>query len=131
MTLEQAREINRLCCGHSLWLLGVSLRPESLADYTLSQLVEARDLVRAQGETVDEQGRRSMALTCDDRLLAALYVAYHYPARAELIAVSAEGVGVLNVDASEYLAIEVVDGENETESDWTESPLEYLERTAV
>lgn len=53
----------------------------SLKDYTLGQMVEATRMVeeanrRPEGHT----GAWHTQTVCDDRLLAALYVAHHYPA---------------------------------------------------
>lgn len=79
MTREEAETINGLCVAHGLYRLGVvEDRPATLAPYSLAQLIEARDIVRAENGVVKPGGGRSFHTVCDDRLLAALYVAHHY-----------------------------------------------------
>lgn len=81
MTREEAELINGLCVEHGLFRLGViDYRPTTLAHYSLAQLIEARDIVRAENRLVKPGGGRSFHTVCDDRLLAALYVAHHYDA---------------------------------------------------
>ncbi len=72
MTINEAQEIMSICFKHSLFCHEViDEPPPSLAKYSLSDLLEAKGLV--------DEAKIEM-MKCDDRGLAALYVAYHFPA---------------------------------------------------
>jgi hypothetical protein len=66
MTLQEAERINGLCLDHSLWRMGLRPKPDSLADYTLLQLIEARDIVKADSdERMKQPGpKRLPAIGC-------------------------------------------------------------------
>lgn len=86
MTLERAREIVGACVQNGVFLhLGArSGEVPSLASMTLADMVEANRLVQASNrESNTPDGvRRRIQTVCDDRLLAALYVAHHFPGSA-------------------------------------------------
>jgi len=93
MDLDHARAIVNACARHVLWRQGLQPDPPpSLGDYSLAELVEANHLMRANGSA-----------NCDDRLVAALYVAYHWHAhepdddQIDPVAVSCHGAGVVVV----------------------------------
>lgn len=70
MSLERAKEINGACIAHVYYHQGLSSQqPPSLSDYSLSETIEAAKLIEKHDLPV---------MRCDERLLAALYVAYHY-----------------------------------------------------
>lgn len=72
MTNDRAIEINRMCYAHILYREGVREElPPSLEDISLPDMLEATKIV---------EGIMPQRMTCDHRLLAALYVAYHYQA---------------------------------------------------
>lgn len=54
--------------------------PRPLDEYTLRELIDARDAVQRSNGTPGPNGTTVHAMVCDDRLLAALYVAHHYDA---------------------------------------------------
>lgn len=78
MTLECAHEINRHMLDHGL--LRFHLVEEKylvpLTDYSLQDMLTATEMVRA----ANPKGAGTHTMVCDERLIAALYVAYHYPA---------------------------------------------------
>jgi hypothetical protein len=81
MDLDRARQIVAACVNHSLFRMGVIEEPPpSLAEYSLGELLEANEMIRAQNDEVDAAGNRKIQIVCDDRLIAALYVLYHYEA---------------------------------------------------
>lgn len=70
MSLERAKEINAACIAHAYHQLCLSSQPPpSLSGYSLSEIIEAAKLIEKHDLPV---------MRCDERLLAALYVAYHY-----------------------------------------------------
>ena len=72
MTIERALEINAICVAHAMYREGISdgEPPPSLEGISLGDMLAATRLV--------ERMRPRTQMTCDDRLLAALYVAYNY-----------------------------------------------------
>jgi hypothetical protein len=80
MDLKTAKEITHKCGLHVFYLQGVTEdEPPSLAEYTLSELLEANHRVKQwNARDPDEAGRKNMQIYCDDRLIAALYVTYQY-----------------------------------------------------
>jgi hypothetical protein len=81
MTMAQAREIVWACIAHVSYQMGISNDPPpSLREYSLGELLEANRRVEAENKRVQNlPGRQSFHMTCADRLVAALYVAYWYP----------------------------------------------------
>lgn len=77
MTIERAKEINSACCDYAVgWLMS---RPgQTPPDYTLREMLAARDIMMNYSEPA-EGGGKMLYTTCDDRLIAALYVAANYP----------------------------------------------------
>lgn len=95
MTEERAREINRWMLDHSWYSMGLKdEKPPSLQEVSLEEMIEATKIVKGFG---------SPTITCDNRLIAALYVAYHYSApkdidSADTICEAADGRMVVVVD---------------------------------
>jgi hypothetical protein len=90
MDLQRAREINRMCVQFVMVNEGVCDEPPAWLDgLTLRDLIDARDLVQADPGEEQPDGTRVMTLFCDDRFLAALYVAKHYPPAGNDIAILA------------------------------------------
>jgi len=83
MTPERAREIVDKCNAHIWYGMGISENvPPSLAEYSLAELMAANHMMAGEAGTTDNHdGTKSLAVHCDDRLVAALYVLYHYPAQ--------------------------------------------------
>lgn len=80
MTIEEARDIVRACTAHTMYMMGVAdEQPPSLEGYTLRQLLDANDMVKEADRNQSGDGPRTMQVVCADRLIAALYTAYHYP----------------------------------------------------
>lgn len=75
MSLERALEIHGRMVSHHLADQGVpGQEPESLVEFSLAELLEAKDLV----SRASNLGGGVHRLIVDDRLLAALYVVHHY-----------------------------------------------------
>ncbi len=76
MDLVRAKQINEACFQHVMWGMGLTDKePPSLEAYSLQEMLDASRLVKA-----DNVGRQEVTVVCDERLIAALYVLYHYPA---------------------------------------------------
>lgn len=143
MTSEQAHEINRACIRNGLRRFGLTAESPSLRPYTLRQLIDARDIVAAENrETEKQPGPHRITMICDDRLLAALYVAYHYDpcepdrrsGQIEPLAVSNEGVAVVTLQAPPQ-PVDLDDDDHcgdDGQETWNPraSPLQYLAATA-
>ncbi len=79
MTLGRAREIVAAMVGHVCWEVGaMETKPQSLADLSLAEMVEANRIVCEIGAVEIEAGAKEVRTVCEDRLIAALYVLYHY-----------------------------------------------------
>ncbi|HYE20127.1 MAG TPA: hypothetical protein VEA69_16895 [Tepidisphaeraceae bacterium] len=79
MTLADARAIVSDCLTHVWYREGLrDDPPASLAGYSLAQLVEANRIVRDDPGDRQPDGTTRVMMNCDDRLVAALYVATHY-----------------------------------------------------
>ncbi len=80
--MELAGKIVAACLSHVWYQQELSDEPPtSLAQYSLRELLEANALVATSPRERDEEKKTTtIALHCDDRLIAALYVLYHYPA---------------------------------------------------
>lgn len=83
MTYERAVEIVEACTANGVYhMLGDRVREvPSLKDFTLAEMVEAQHVVR---ETENARmkpgaGPQTFHTVCADRLVAALYVAQHFP----------------------------------------------------
>lgn len=106
MDLARAREITDACAAHFFQQIGFEQKhPPSLAEYSLQEMLDAHRLVRAANDDADAtDGTRTIHATCDDRYLAALYVAYHYegshPADCEAIA-TAQGRAVVLINLAD------------------------------
>lgn len=81
MTLELAKQIVSECMAH-VWFRE-SLRtepPPSLKKYSLRDLLDANSLIAGYpGNRNEESKTTTVMMHCDDRLIAALYILYHYP----------------------------------------------------
>jgi len=81
MDIERAEKIVGECIAHVLFRMGVTDEPPpSLAEYSLQELIDANRRVAEENDKQPTTGRRTIRMKCDDRLIAALYVAYHYDA---------------------------------------------------
>ena len=78
LTFERAQAIVEACIAHVWYREGISdERPPSLAEYSLRELLDANEMLA--GHETRGGDRRHISVHCDPRLVAALYVAYHYP----------------------------------------------------
>ena len=80
MTSERAELINLACAEHYFYAGGFKSGkpPLPVADYSLLEMIQARDMVLARGPQRSPEGALTYTCTCDDRFLAALYAAYHH-----------------------------------------------------
>lgn len=83
LSVDRAEAVNATCVGAAMDDMGLESSKEPplrLKDLSLAEMVDAVRVVREheQRKLCDADGRRSMSVVCDDRLLAALYVATHY-----------------------------------------------------
>lgn len=80
MTMEEAKkitaEVYRWCAGHVFGEPPKTPPP----DYPLRDMLEAAQMVRGYTEPGEEPGRIRRFATCDDRLIAAMYVLGSYGA---------------------------------------------------
>lgn len=81
MTRERAQQIVDACAAHAWYHMGIREEPPpSLQEYSLRDLLEANEMMAGEdGNFKNPDGSTNSALHCDDRLVAALYVLYHYP----------------------------------------------------
>ena len=78
MNQEQAREIVSKCLQHVFFREGLRTEPPaSLFEYSLRELLEANEQVSEERPRI-AGGTQTIFMHCDPRLVAALYVAYHY-----------------------------------------------------
>ena len=79
MTIEEAVLITDACMQHAWYRQGLRTDfPPSLEGYTLRQLLDANETVAGNQPEAEEEGKKIYGMHCDPRLVAALYVAYHY-----------------------------------------------------
>lgn len=85
MDRSHAAQIVARCIAHVYFREGVvDEPPASIEEYSLSELVEANQLIAGPaGTTENDDGTKSIAMHCDDRLTAALYALYHYQAEPQ------------------------------------------------
>lgn len=77
MTLTRAYQIVHDCNAVYMATMGLlNFPPPSLKGYSLAEMIEAKGLVRAHEE--NQPAPKTITCTCDDRLIAALYVACHW-----------------------------------------------------
>jgi hypothetical protein len=81
ISIERAHEINSAMMAHVWFREGLRTdEPPSLGGYSLREMLDAVDRVKELNAAAESQeGRKTVHMTCDPRLVAALYVAYHYP----------------------------------------------------
>lgn len=112
MAYERAVEIVEACTANGVYhMLGDRGREvPSLKDYSLADMVEAQRVVR---ETEDAARKpdgvsRSFHMVCADRLVAALYVAHHFPGEdaenPEAVCLLPDGRAVFVLDLSAEIA---------------------------
>jgi hypothetical protein len=99
MTLERAKEINQLMCKAYMFskldLNDGSFPEEELKKLTLSEMIMA-------GKIITENGGKYNGVTCDDRLVAAIYtLLWFYPDEEAIAHNGTIGVFVLNPQNSE------------------------------
>lgn len=100
MTIERAREINHKLLDHGLFRFELENKPldASIKDISLQDMLTATEMVRSNNPA----GAGKHELTCDERLIAAIYTAYHYaaedPASISPIVQAADGRMVIVVD---------------------------------
>lgn len=80
MSMERAEAINLACAEHFFFAQGLHPEklPASIEEYSLAELVQARDLVLNREPAPDAAGKTFISATCDDRFLAALYTASNF-----------------------------------------------------
>jgi len=82
VNLEEAKEITGLCLNHGLFNMGVDdNQPKPITDYSLDQLLEANKIVAEHPGDKNPDGTTSYMMHCAPRMIAALYVAYNFPAQ--------------------------------------------------
>jgi len=99
LTLVRAREIVAAMVGHVCWEVGaMETRPQSLAALSLAEMVEANRMVRQAGAVeIEGVGEKVMLTACEDRLVAALYVLYHYEPAATNHPIAHDGQKLVDV----------------------------------
>lgn len=98
MSLERAREINRVLTGVTFASYGLAEAPSiaELRGVSLAEMLESKALVRAANLIKDADGKQTITMTCDDRLIAAIYVLINYEPRSEaIVEIGDIGVAVL------------------------------------
>jgi hypothetical protein len=78
---KRDQDITGACVMNKMYSMGIGEGlepPPSLAEYSLQQLIDANHRVRDRNGTKNSDGSESYRMFCDDRLIAALYVAYNY-----------------------------------------------------
>lgn len=85
MSMERAEQINLACAEHFFFAQGFNpdKLPASIDEYSLAELVHARDLVLNREQVPDADGNTTFSATCDDRFLAALYTASNFEGTAQ------------------------------------------------
>lgn len=80
MSMERAEQINSACAFHYFFAQGIKTDqlPPSIDEYSLAELVQARDLISNREPVVDADGNKHITATCDDRFLAALYTVSNF-----------------------------------------------------
>ena len=80
MNSGRAKEIVQALNLHFFFREGLTeVQPPSLASYSLREMLDAVDEVRKLNGGPSIDGHKHVMMTPDPRLIAALYVAYHYP----------------------------------------------------
>jgi hypothetical protein len=85
MSVEKAKEIVGCMVLWMMYHMEVTNDEPPKLTYSLRELIEANDIVKKankdaeQTPFIDGKRSRTMSLVCDDRLIAALYTAAHYP----------------------------------------------------
>jgi hypothetical protein len=82
MTRERAQQIVDACAAHTWYDMGIREElPPSLQEYSLRELLDANEMMSGPvGKSQNPDGSTNTSLHCADRMVAALYVLYHYPA---------------------------------------------------
>lgn len=76
MTLEEAKVINGEMLAFAFkYQMGEDPEPFNPAR-TLPEMIEASEMVKAANKV---PGAKTITMTCDDRLIAAIYAITHYP----------------------------------------------------
>lgn len=85
MSMERAETINLACAEHYFFAQGFTpdKLPASIDEYSLTELVQARDLINNRDPEPAADGKTTITATCDDRFLAALYTASHFEGTAQ------------------------------------------------
>lgn len=81
MDFATAEKINGATLEWALYKMGIiDHQPESIKEYSLRELIEARDVVNVANDEAQKatDGPRTIHTVCDDRAIAAVYVATHY-----------------------------------------------------
>lgn len=98
MTPERAQEIVSAINARCLVTMGIEQPMARLEGVSLAEMLEAKDIVKAQNETAKSQARDhgggySIQMVPDDRLIAAVYVIGHYhPSRDPILYLPARGL---------------------------------------
>jgi hypothetical protein len=90
MTEEEAERIVNLCVLHVAytqgWIAKVDLdRLSQIREVPLADMVQANRMIAERKSKPSTGGSRIIHATCDDRLIAAIYVAWHYDADDEAV----------------------------------------------
>lgn len=115
MEIKKAKEIIASIIEWNLCLNGVTPRADielnpTLKDYSLKELIKANDLVKSNNSRkrklqeyyLNKNGKSNginLSMTLDERLIAAIYTALHYPANGEMVAlINDVGVGCVTAN---------------------------------
>lgn len=115
MKTTEAKEIIRTIIIWQMVLMGVSEREEleglkNLSEYSLEELIQANKLVKANNsrkkklqqyyqKKYGKANGISQQMTCDDRVIAAIYTALHFTPNGEMVVIIDDvGVGCVKVN---------------------------------
>ena len=88
MTEKQAIKINGEMCQWHFHHMQLSPKPETELNYSLAEMLKASEIVKKRNNKAKKNkpnGARTHYMTCDDRLIAALYVVANYESSRESI----------------------------------------------
>lgn len=111
MTIERAIEINAAICDFSFVTMGLksSLSTKALTGLSLRQMLDAVEIVEAANSSPSIDGKRTIHIVPDQRLVAAVYCLEHYEPRSEAILAVPHGDFAGN---TRYLGVMAIDRED-------------------
>jgi hypothetical protein len=78
---EQAKRLVAMMTEHAFYTQGIiDKQPQNISGFTLAEMLYANRYVENLNKNAkpDPAGKKTIQLVCDDRLIAAIYVLYHY-----------------------------------------------------